>query len=169
MKHLLIPILCLSLACCTNQPSTRASQSATPELLLQKFRTDPQNAYRYVNPTNANMVLRSDENYTILHAAAFQRNFPLVRALVENGANPGVKARWPYDSGGFSEYNRTPATEALSWRRTDIASYLTERSGENLEELIAEADEDARRGREAAIKDGLNLFGDAMKLDRALP
>lgn len=169
MKYLLILITALLFSSCSTTPYPQEELNASPDLLLHKYRTDPEKAYRYVNSQNANMVLRPDENYTILHAAAFQRNFQLVRALVENGANPGVKARWPYDSGGFSEYNRTPATEALMWGRRDIAGYLTERSGENLDQLVSEAEADVRRAHAEARIGGMKLIRDVIEFDRSLP
>lgn len=152
---------------CASLPGPAITANASPQLLLQKFENDPNSAWRYVNPGNANMVLRADENYTILHAAAFQRNFPLVRALVENGANPGVRARWKYPAGGYSGYVRTPATVALMWGRQDIAKYLTDRSGENFEQIVAESNALTKRAYAEARTTGLAVMGVAAGMSAA--
>jgi len=108
---------------------------------------DPPNAYCYVNLGNANMVFYPAENYRALHAAAFEQKFPLVRALVENGADPNRKARFPYRDGNFGPYVRTPATEALMWGRRDIAQYLAEQSGEDFAAIdsVAKDNENAAK------------------------
>jgi len=130
----LLSILSVFLSSCAttteNRPQARVS-TASPEVLRKVMYADPQNAYRYVNPGNANMVFYPAENYRVLHAAAFEQNFPLIRALVENGADPNCKARFPYRNGNFGPYVRTPATVALMWGRRDIAQYLAEQSGED--------------------------------------
>lgn len=165
----LMVLVVLHLSQCASVPIQKVNYNSTPELLIDKIWSDPPNAWRYVNPENANTMVRPDEKYTVLHAAAFERNFDLIRALVDNGADPGAKARWKYPAGGYSDYVRTPASCALMWNNREIAKYLADRSGEDFEKLIADSEKITERAHAEARVGGLQLMQDVIEFDRSLP
>jgi ankyrin repeat protein len=128
---------------CGTYPSSPGMSRSYPE---------PNNPVAVGDP---NRVIRPEENWTVLHQAANSQDFPLVRALVEQGADVRAKARQRWLAGGYGPYNQTPAMVALRWGSTDIARYLTDRSGEDYEILKGEADRLAAKGRAEAIDNGL--------------
>lgn len=162
-------LVALQLPQCANTTTQSVIHNSTPELLVDKIWSDPQNAWRYVNPENSNTMVRPDEKYTVLHAAAFERNFDLIRALVDNGADPSAKARWKYPAGGYSDYVRTPASCALMWNNREIAKYLADRSGEDFDKLIADSEKITNRAHAEARVGGLKLTQDVIEFDRSLP
>lgn len=145
---------------------SRSYRSYRPIVQPTQHRANERSRTETIAATNPNAVLRPEENWTVLHQAANEQNFPLVRSLVANGADTRARARWKYLAGGFGPYDQTPARVALRWGRTDIAKYLASQSGENYELIAEDARKMAAKGRAAAIKDTRDTLENAIELDR---
>lgn len=122
------------LANCFNScgPIQGQAGSATEQQLLAAISSRNPNAYRLVNPRNANAVFPSnwrgsDNQWRAIHAAAFNLDKNLVNALIENGADLNVRSQIDQ----YYSKKMTPAEMAAMRNGNEISHLITRSSGES--------------------------------------
>lgn len=118
--------------------------AATEQQLLAAISSRNPNAYRLVNPSNANAVFPSnwrgsDNQWRAIHAAAFNLDKNLVHALIDNGADVNVRSQIDQ----YYSKKMTPAEIAAMRNGNEISHIITRFSGES-NSLIAKNEQQFR-------------------------